>query len=122
MSDFMLVAVYGTLKRGMANHRLLEEARYVGSDLLTSITLYDLGDYPAALLESSGGIQVEVYEVSDAQIADLDRLEEIDPRNPDAGLYSRCICQTRHGNAWIYIYNRAVDGRARIGNGSWTPS
>lgn len=122
MSEFMLVAVYGTLKRGMTNHRLLEEARYVGSDLLTSITLYDLGDYPAALLESSEGIQVEVYEVSDAQIADLDRLEEIDPRNPDAGLYSRCICQTRHGNAWIYIYNRAVDGRARIDNGSWTPS
>lgn len=122
MSDFMRVAVYGTLKRGMANHRLLEEARYIGSDLLTSITLYDLGDYPAALLESSDGIEVEIFEVNAAQIAELDLLEEIDPRNPEAGLYSRCICQTRHGNAWIYIYNRAVDGRPRIVSGSWTSS
>lgn len=119
MAESMKLAVYGTLKRGMSNHRLLEGARYVGTDLLTSISLYDLGDYPAAQLESSQGICVEVYEVSAMQIDELDRLEECDMRNPEAGLYRRCVCQTRHGESWIYIYNRSVDGMPRLDSGSW---
>ena len=122
MPDSMRVAVYGTLKRGMANHRLLDEARYVGTEVLTSIVLYDMGDYPAAQMESSHGIQVEIYEVSAAQICKLDLLEECDDRNPEAGLYKRCKCRTRHGETWIYIYNRAVDGMPRIDKGSWAPS
>lgn len=113
--------MYGTLKHGMANHRLLERARYVGTDLLTCITLYDLGEYPAAVLESSGGIVVEVYEVNTAHLDALDQLEELDTQNPEAGLYRRCICHTRHGNAWIYIYNPAVENMPPIRSGSWTP-
>lgn len=122
MPEVLKVAVYGTLKHGMANHRLLEGARYVGTDLLTSITLYDLGEYPAAVLEPSDGIVVEVYEVNTAHVAALDLLEELDARNSEAGLYRRSICQTRHGEAWIYIYNPAVENMPCIRSGSWTPS
>lgn len=121
MPDLDKVAVYGTLKRDMANHRLLERARFVGSDIVRSITLYDLGEYPAAVLESSNGIQVEVYELTPDELAELDRLEECDAANPQAGLYSRQVCSTRYGDAWIYIYNHAVDVKTRLDTDSWIP-
>lgn len=41
----ILVAVYGTLKRGLSNHALLQHASFVGEDYLTCITLYDLSLY-----------------------------------------------------------------------------
>lgn len=49
------VAVYGTLKRGMSNHGLLRQSRFLGEESLTSLTLYDLGLFPAAKLEPSQG-------------------------------------------------------------------
>ncbi|MDP1932324.1 MAG: gamma-glutamylcyclotransferase family protein [Gammaproteobacteria bacterium] len=118
----MLVAVYGTLKRGMSNHMLLDGAPYLGADTLKFITLYDLGEYPAALLEPSDGVMVEVFKVSSTQIDALDRFEECDVLNSDAGLYKRCSCQTHYGDAWIYIYNRPVNRVRRLDSGSWCPS
>ncbi|MCG6659345.1 gamma-glutamylcyclotransferase [Halomonas campisalis] len=58
-----LVAVYGTLKRGLRNHHWLEGADFLGSDRLTGATLYDLGPYPGAKSEPSDGVEVEVFRV-----------------------------------------------------------
>lgn len=117
----MRVAVYGTLKRGMANHQLLDGARFVGDDCLANIVLYELDDFPAALLEPSDGIQVEVYEVSQKVLSLLDKLEEIDHEMPEKGLYTRAQCETGFGVAWIYLYNGSVQGFSRLTAGSWRP-
>lgn len=117
-----LVAVYGTLKRGCSNHVLLQHARFVGDDCLTCITLYDLGPYPGARLESSDGIDIEVFAVDDQQLQQLDELEEYLATAPDQGMYDRCQVRTQFGPAWIYIYNREVDLATALRSGAWQPS
>ncbi|MDL0430447.1 gamma-glutamylcyclotransferase family protein [Marinobacter sp. TBZ242] len=114
-----LVAVYGTLKSGYSNHQLLDKACYIGSDRLTGVTLYNLGPYPGALPKPSDGVWVEVYAVDDQLLAMLDRLEDYDPRAEKTSLYLRKKVQTRHGQAWVYLYNRPVRSGQRIHSGNW---
>ncbi|WP_148861386.1 gamma-glutamylcyclotransferase family protein [Marinobacter fonticola] len=113
------IAVYGTLKRGCANHALLRGARYVGTDRLQSIALYDLGHYPGAKLERSQGIEVEIYAVTPRGLNLLDRLEEHIPRAPERSVYDRKQLETCHGPAWVYLYRRPVKGHRRIVRGGW---
>ncbi|KPP98014.1 gamma-glutamylcyclotransferase [Marinobacter sp. HL-58] len=114
-----VVAVYGTLKQGFGNHHLLGKACYIGSDTLTSLTLYDLGPYPGALPKPSEGVSVEVYAVNGPLLAMLDELEDFNPRARKASLYLRKRMQTRHGLAWVYLYNRPVRSSQRINSGNW---
>jgi gamma-glutamylcyclotransferase (GGCT)/AIG2-like uncharacterized protein YtfP len=115
----MIIAVYGTLKRGMANHKLLSDSVFIGDDHLANFALYDLYEFPAARIEPSDGIHVEVYEVSQKALSMLDDLEEIDHEHPEKGLYMRAQCATGFGIAWIYLYNGAVQGFPRMLSGSW---
>ena len=118
----ILVAVYGTLKRGLSNHGLLQHASFVGEDCLTCITLYDLGPYPGARLESSGGIDIEVFSVDKKQLQQLDELEEYLATASDQGMYDRRQVLTQFGLAWIYLYNREVDHAKPLRSGAWQPS
>jgi gamma-glutamylcyclotransferase (GGCT)/AIG2-like uncharacterized protein YtfP len=116
-----LVAVYGTLKRGLRNHHWLDGADFLGADCLTSATLYDLGPYPAAKREPSLGIEVEVFRVDARLLAGLDRLEDYRVRTPRHGDYDRLIHATNFGPAWLYLYNRQVAGCPVIREGPWLP-
>ena len=117
----ILVAVYGTLKRGGSNFHLLEQAEFIGADQINSIALYDLGPYPGACEERSGGIGIEVFSVSPEQLALLDDLEEYMADAPTLGLYNRKLFTTRFGAAWVYLYNQSVTSCPRIDAGSWSP-
>ena len=121
MSETVLVAVYGTLKRGFANHALMAQAQFLGCDKLAQICLYDIGPYPGARLEASGGIEVEVYAVSHRQLVDLDLLEEFDPCAPASSLYTRELLATRYGLAWVYLFQGEIAGRPCIRSGTWQP-
>ena len=116
-----LVAVYGTLKHGMANFDLLRDARFLGTDLLPEISLYDLGLWPGAKAEPSEGIEVEVFEVSQMQMQQLDELEEYVASAPDEGVYDRRQFITRFGSAWVYLYNPSVEGLQAQRRGAWRP-
>lgn len=119
MSD--LVAVYGTLKHGMVNFDLLRDARFLGTDLLPEISLYDLGPWPGAKAEPSEGIEVEVFEVSLMQMQRLDELEAYVASAPDKGVYDRRRFITRFGSAWVYLYNPSVEGLQAQRRGAWRP-
>ena len=60
-----LVFVYGSLKRGMANHGELHGAAELGRARLEGLTLYDLGPFPMAIPSSEPGcaIEGELYQV-----------------------------------------------------------
>lgn len=116
-----LVAVYGTLKRGLRNHHWLEGADFLGTDRLTTATLYDLGPYPGAKPEPSRGIEVEVFRVDARLLAGLDRLEDYRVRSPRHGDFDRAVHTTAFGPAWLYLYNHAVDGCPMIREGGWRP-
>lgn len=116
-----LVAVYGTLKQGLANSSLLQHARFLGTDSLNEISLYDLGPYPGAKAEPSDGIEVEVFEVDAPQMQQLDELEEYTADAPEQGVYDRRRFMTRFGLAWVYLYNPSVEGLVAQRSGSWQP-
>ncbi len=72
-----LVFCYGTLKSGYHNHRLLEDAKFIGKSRTTpDYKIYCNGRFPY-MIEVEGGVSVEgeVYEVDAEQLARLDRLE-----------------------------------------------
>lgn len=116
-----LVAVYGTLKRGLRNHHWLGAAEFLGSDRLADIILYDLGPFPGAKLAPSRGVDVEVFRVDVRLLTGLDRLEDYRPRQPQRGLYDRTVHPTRFGPAWLYFYNPEVTGCEAILQGGWWP-
>lgn len=75
-----LMFVYGTLKRGFANHSALQGATYVAD--ATTVECYPMivqGQYfsPVMIPEPGQGQRIvgELWEVDDAKLAELDRLE-----------------------------------------------
>ncbi|SDM60014.1 Uncharacterized conserved protein YtfP, gamma-glutamylcyclotransferase (GGCT)/AIG2-like family [Franzmannia pantelleriensis] len=116
-----LVAVYGTLKRGLRNHHWMEGAAFLGSDRLSSITLYDLGPYPGAKAQPSRGVEVEIFRVDAQLMAGLDHLEDHRVRTPKQGDFERVVYTTAQGPAWLYLYNHDVSGCPAIREGAWQP-
>jgi gamma-glutamylcyclotransferase (GGCT)/AIG2-like uncharacterized protein YtfP len=76
MTKNRLCFVYGSLMRGMGNHRRLARARFLReAHTRPRFTLRDLGAFPGM---SSGGttrIRGEVYKVDEETLASLDQLE-----------------------------------------------
>jgi len=108
---------YGTLQAAHAPQQivsLLEKLRFVGAASARGV-LYDLGDYPGAVLDPSSGHKVfgMVYEVLDIAntLPELDRYEEFDPQAPSESLFVRVLqpVELESGQmlpCWIYSFNR----------------
>lgn len=113
-----LVFVYGSLKRGMANHHHLAGATFVGSALLGGLSLFDLGPFPMAVASADPAavLQGEVYGVGTGLLAGLDRFEGA-PR-----LYKRQRHHLGDGRlVWVYVgRSRQVRHAQRISSGSWS--
>ena len=70
------VFVYGTLRQGFGNHRLLEGATFIGpATTAAEFTMLHLGAYPGLIHDGTTQIVGEVYEVDADQLRHLDRLE-----------------------------------------------
>jgi gamma-glutamylaminecyclotransferase len=108
------VFVYGTLRRGEVNHHLLAGAKYLGNHRTEPrFTMYDLGAYPGLGRGGSTMVAGEVYQVSEAVLCRLDRLEDY-PR-----LYDRVLIASPYGRAWIYVYRGRIRDRPVIRSGDW---
>jgi gamma-glutamylcyclotransferase (GGCT)/AIG2-like uncharacterized protein YtfP len=111
--------VYGTLKRGHPNHRHLAGQTFVGE--ATTAPLYrlvDLGFYPAMQRLGPDGLAVrgELWDVDDAALAAIDRLEGFDPDRPDWCMYRRePIDVPGFEDVQAYVYYRRVVETARTG-------
>lgn len=79
-APFRYVFVYGTLRQGETRdiNRLLPAPRWVGRACVPGM-LYDLGAYPALLLDAPGSVHGEVYEISAELESLLDEIEEVWP-------------------------------------------
>jgi len=108
------VFVYGTLRRGEVNHRLLSGADPLGEHRTEPcFSLYDLGPYPGLTRHGKTAILGEVYRTNSACLRRLDRLEDY-PR-----LYTRVQIPTPWGPAWIYCYRGHIRDRPLIRSGDW---
>lgn len=112
-----LLFVYGSLKRGMANHPQLQGAVCLGGARLEGLALYDLGPFPMAITcsEPSSAIEGELYTVDAALLEQLDRFEGA-PR-----LYQRELYRLNSGEAiWVYMgRSRQVRHVQRLSSGCW---
>lgn len=117
-----LVAVYGSLRAGMANAGLLE-GEQLGGCQIEDVELYAYApSYPAAV-HVAGALTVgELWDVSLEVLDRLDRLEG-HPR-----FYARSAMTVRwwlgrhrmRSRAWVYLLPRSgVSGRERIASGDW---
>ena len=94
------VFVYGTLRRGQANHHLLHGARWGGEQRLPGARLHDLGPFPMAIATAdtaADAVHGELWWVDAATLERLDHLEG-HPR-----LYERRRLPLDSGEqAWVY--------------------
>lgn len=107
------VLVYGTLRMGQGNHRVMERANgeFVRSLNICGFRMYTLwGGYPGVVRtdDADDWLKVELYEVPDLE--PLDWLEGYNPRNRKAGLYDRQQIDIDGHPAWIYTYNHSPSG------------
>ena len=111
-----LVFVYGTLLRGEGNHRLLSRARFVGpARTAPTYRMHSLGGFPGVVAGGSQSIVGEVFEVNEAELAALDRLES-HPR-----FYRRTPIQLADGtDAETYLLTqRHVADCPEVASGNW---
>lgn len=108
------VFVYGTLRKGYGNHRLLETANFVSNGTTKEkYTMFASGIPYVNKHIPNTNIVGEVYEVNDKELVRLDQLEGYDPSRHEESWYKRELINviTENGNsveAYIYFndYNK----------------
>lgn len=94
------VAVYGSLREGLGNHRVIQGAKKIGTTRVQGFDMYSMSAFPF-VTHGTGEITVEVYEVPDLRYAQgLDGLEGY------PSFYDREVIETEFGEAWLYF----IDG------------
>ena len=105
--------VYGTLKKGFHNHRLLKGAKHLYDGWQLG-TLLDLGAFPG-MIPGNDRVYGEYYLITDEHLPALDRLEG----HPDFYIRTEVGHDCDEGPFQIYIYNRPTEGLPVILSGKW---
>lgn len=114
-----LVAVYGSLRKGLYNHRLLEEADYLGEFKSEPIfNLYSLGGFPGLKEGGNTSVVMEVYAVTDREARNVDSLEGYEPGQV-ATFYDKIPINTPFGEASVYTYVRNIPEDRLVKSGDW---
>ena len=117
-----LVAVYGTLRKGQGNHRLLAHVKEHRLGTVDGFKMYHLGGFPA-LQHDVGTAVVEVYEVDQETMRSLDWLEGYRGKD-QTNFYNREITEVNLESgevvdAWIYFIDDDMQHRSVIESGDW---
>jgi gamma-glutamylaminecyclotransferase len=108
-----IVFVYGTLKRGERNHRLLADQEFLGAAVTAPrYRVFDLGPYPGLVRDDATGLAVrgELFAVTERCLAELDEFEGV------AGPFARdLIAVDGHELVWAYYLNEPVPEGAKSG-------
>lgn len=116
MDNTHKVFVYGTLKKGKSNHRLLENAKYLGERTLWHYAIYDLGPFPCILPRYSFSVKGELYLVTDEELQLLDRLEG----HPEMYFRQLVYVEPNGEDVFAYIWNRNLPRQTTlIPSGVW---
>jgi len=122
--------VCGTLRSGLAPDEvagLMRRMLRIGAASVPG-RLYDLGDYPGAVLDPDCDAKIigEVFQLPDdgASLAALDAYEGIDPQDSGRSLFVRREAEiTLEVGAklqcWIYVYNGQVGSAPLITSGDY---
>lgn len=123
--------VYGTLRRDATHEMsrfLAAHAEHLGAASFQG-RLYRISWYPGAVPSDDPADQVrgDVYELRDVELvlARLDDFEACGPGHSEPTEYLRKretvrLTDGRLLEAWVYVFNRAVDRLERIASGDFT--
>jgi gamma-glutamylcyclotransferase (GGCT)/AIG2-like uncharacterized protein YtfP len=122
MSEYLFS--YGTLQPGLAPDEIapsVSQLAEVGKGVVRGV-LYDLGDYPGAILEPLSEFEIlgTVYRLPQDEevLRRIDAYEAYYPESPEKSLFLRVVSPVKFDSGmtvpcWIYVYNGAMGG-ARI--------
>jgi len=131
MSNYLFA--YGTLQPEHVPGEVASDVarlRSVGTGYVHG-TLYDLGEYPGAILDPSSRRRVfgTVFRLSDNEdlLSRLDAYEGFDPANPDVSLFVRTLHPVRLTTGrtlkcWLYAYNRTPKSAPILAGGRYRKS
>jgi gamma-glutamylaminecyclotransferase len=112
--------VYGSLKKGLGNHRLLEQSKFLGRCFIEGrYKFLSLGGFPGLVMDDSSAITRvvgEVYQINEDALRSLDWLEG-HPR-----FYKRHKVATPWKNAWCYFLPQSYIGRYGEVDHIWKPT
>jgi gamma-glutamylaminecyclotransferase len=110
-----LLFIYGTLRRGEANHAHLAGARFAGAARTAArFTLVDLGEFPALVTGGADAVAGELWEVDADHLVRLDEFEE----HPD--VYRRETIALDDGReVFAYLLPDGREQGTRIPSGDW---
>lgn len=115
-----LIAVYGTLRVGQSNNRLIANGTYKGQFQTDPIfTLYCLGAFPALLEDGNTSITMDVYAVDDVILKNVDSLEGYHGEDSSYNHYDRITIKTPFGDAYTYVYDMKPVGGRLVESGNW---
>jgi len=126
MSEYLFS--YGTLQPGHAPAEIMhavDKLRSVGKGSIRGL-LYDLGDYPGAVLSSDSKrtISGSVFQLAEDEslLSQLDEYEGFDPKAPQESLFRRELHPVKLDSGkkltcWIYVYNRKPDSARLLNSG-----
>lgn len=119
-----LLSVYGTLKKGFSNHRILSDgnAKLLGKLTTEPIfTMYHLGGYPAITKNGNTALQVEIYEVDESTLRRVYRLENYTgKRDSPSNWYDTLDIDTPWGKAEMFYFKGTPEySRGIVKSGNW---
>ncbi len=126
----LVLAVYGTLRRGDRNHALLGDSPFLGDGTVEGTLRHVPAaphrayGFPVLLPVPGGRVSVELYRVDQPEIlGTLDALEEYDPVDETGSEFLRRTVRVSDGpvdEAQIYIYNGPTEVLGQvIDGGDW---
>ena len=84
------IFVYGTLRRGFHNHKLLSTSEYLGTaKTVEKFTMFSRGIPFVSRSKKLCQITGELYRVSDSVLSSVDSLESYYPDSPESSWYQR---------------------------------
>lgn len=112
------VAVYGSLRKGLHNNRLLRNAKFLGEAYtVPEFQLVSLGSFPA-VTSGQTAVKVEVYQVDKDTMQDLDWLEGY--RGDDqSNFYDKELIDTPYGKSYIYTMRGCNRHSSVVESGDW---
>ena len=113
------VAVYGSLRKGLGNHRVLGDSKLIGKEWVPNYEMFSLGSFPG-IRNGEGSIFVEVYKVDSDTLERLDMLEGYHSKDSVNNFYDKEEVSTKFGDALIYTLQGERYKRSPIvSSGNW---
>lgn len=120
MKEF--VAVYGSLRKGFGNNRLLSSAEFLGDGAtIDHFTMHSLGGFPCIVEDGNCNVAVEVYAVDNDTFERLDMLEGY-PDFYNRKLTEICLFSGEQVKCWVYYMdqdNAYIRPNSEVESGDW---